>query len=176
MKRKATLQRELDRAFANYLKLTEALRQDLYELMAEEHASLQWRRNFVRASAALLEGHAHCLRRMCAVGVNLSPSSFSKKELRAIENECGISANERLKWRLRAAYKLFELKPPPRFDSGNWNNAQKVMLKRHKLMHPQRPSDLGIANTTWRALRRGIIWLMEQFFNFLALSQVKYGD
>jgi hypothetical protein len=176
MKKKATLQRELDSAFSNYLKLTATLRGDMDAMLDEEHVSLHWRRNFVRASAALLEGHAHCLRRMCAVGMSIDASAFSKKERQAITNEGGISANERLKWTLRAAYKLFSLQPLPRFDGAEWRNAQKVMLKRHKLMHPQRPSDLGIADSTWRALRRGIVWLMKQFFDFLSLSQAKYGN
>jgi hypothetical protein len=176
MKRKATLQRELDSAFSNYLKLTDALRSDLASMLDEERPTLHWRRNFVRASAALLEGHAHCLRRVCAVGLSIDASVFSKKEQRAITNDGGLSANERLKWTLRAAYKLHGLKPSPRFDGPEWRNAQKVMLKRHRLMHPRRPNDLGIADSTWKALRRGIIWLMKQFFDFLSLLQAKYGN
>ena len=174
MKRKATLQRELDAALSNYIDLTGVLCDDLNELLADERASQNWRRNFVRTSAALFEGHAHCLRRMCAVGLSIDASPFSKKEIQAITNEGRISANERLKLTLRAAYKLFRLGPSPCFDDANWSNAQKVMLKRHKLMHPQRRSDLGIGNSTWRALRRGITWLTKQFFDFLTLSQAAY--
>jgi hypothetical protein len=176
MKKKATLQRELDSAFSNYLKLTKVLQGDLDAMLDEERASLHWRRNFVRASAAMLEGHAHCLRRMCTIGMHIDASIFPNKERKAVTNEGGVSANERLKFTLRAAYKLFQLQPFPRFEGPEWRNAQKVMVKRHKLMHPQCPSDLGIADSTWGALRRGIIWLMQQFFDFLSLSQAKYGN
>jgi len=92
----AVLQARLNSAFANDLKLTAALRGDLEAMLSEEQASFHWRRNFVRASAPLSEGHAHCLRQMCAVGQSIDASAFAAKERRAIANEGGISANERL--------------------------------------------------------------------------------
>jgi len=175
MKRTAKLQARFDSAFANYLKLTAALREDLAAMLSQEASSLHWRRNFVRASAALLEGHAHCLTQMCVVGVAIDPTSFSAKERKAIANPDGLSANERLKLTLRVAYKLFQLHPVPQFGGAAWRNAQRVMPKRNRLMHPKTPRDLGIANDTWRQLKKGIVWLMQQFFDFLSLAQARYG-
>jgi hypothetical protein len=175
MQRTAKLQARLDSAFTNYLTLTAALRDDLAAMLAQESPSLHWRRNFVRASAALLEGHAYCLTQICRLGVSLSPASFSAKERKAVANPDSIGANERLKLTLRVAYKLFQLHPAPHFGGAAWRNAQRVMLKRHKLMHPRTPRDLGIATSTWQQLKRGIVWLMQQFCDFLSLAQARYG-
>lgn len=174
MKTRAQLQLQLDVAFANYLNLTAVLEQDMKSMLLAESRSQQWRRNFVRTSAALLEGHAHCLREMCLVGLGCSAPSLTKKERFAITDERGFDANGRLKLTLRAAYKLFSLQPIPDFRGAEWARAQRVLRKRHRLMHPKRPRDLGMSDRTWSEMRRDIAWLMKQFFDFLSLGHQKY--
>lgn len=175
MKTRAQLQLQLDAAFENYLKLTAVLDDDMKSLLSADSTSQQWRRTFVRASAALLEGHAHCLREMCLVGLRCSAPSLTKKERAAIADERGFDANNRLKLTLRAAYKLFSLQPAPNFSGADWVRAQRVLRKRHRLTHPKRPSDLGLSDRTWSEMRRGISWLMKHFFDFLTLGQQRYG-
>ena len=176
MRNRAVVQRRLDVAFDNYLKLTDVLRSDLQEMLTAETNTPQWRRNFIRAAAALLEGHTYCLRQMCRMALQCTAPAITSKERRAILDENAFDANTRIMLILRAAYKLHSLGPLPRFDDTNWKNAQRVILKRHRLMHPRRPSDLGLADTTWRLHKKGIIWLAEQFFGFLALLQAKHGS
>ena len=175
MKTRAQLQLQLDAAFGNYLKLTAVLCDDMNSMFAAESNSQQWRRNFVRASAALLEGQSHCLREMCLVGLRCDASSLTTKEHAAINDEGGFDANDRLKLTLRAAYKLFSLQPVSDFSGTEWPRAQRVLRKRHKPMHPKRPRDLGMSDRTWSEMRRDIAWLMKQFFDFLHLGQQKYG-
>jgi hypothetical protein len=175
MKTRAQLQFQLDAAFENYLKLTTILDEDIKSMLSVKSASQQWRRNFVRASTALLEGHAHCLREMCLVGLHCSAPSLTKKERSAITDERGYDANDRLKLTLRAAYKLFSLRPAPDFSGADWACAQRVLRKRHRLMHPKRPRDLGLSDRTWSEMRRDIVWLMKQFSDFLSLGQQKYA-
>jgi hypothetical protein len=43
-------------------------------------------------------------------------------------------------------------------------------------MHPRHVHDLGMSSQTWRIHKRGIVWLVEQFFNFMALAKQKYGS
>jgi hypothetical protein len=176
MKKRARLQASLDAAFHNYLKLTALLHEDLEAMLSTEDASLHWRRNFVRASAALLEGHAHCLRQMCVVGLQCDAPTITTKERLVITDESRFDVNNRLRLTLRVAYKLFVLQPLPNFGGTDWTIARHVLRKRHRLMHPKSPRDLGISDSTWRRLRRGIVWLMKQFFDFLSLSQAKYGS
>ena len=57
----------MDAAFDNYFALSDVLRSDLIALLDSELASQHWRRNYIRVSASLIEGYAHCLREMCAV-------------------------------------------------------------------------------------------------------------
>ena len=175
MKTRAQLQHQLNAAFENYLKLTVLLDEDMKSMLSAESTSQQWRRNFVRASAALMEGHAHCLREMCLVGLRCSAPRLTKKERSAITDERGFDANNRLKLTLRVAYKLFSLQPAPDFGGAEWVRAQRVLRKRHRLMHPKRPRDLGMSDRTWSEMRRDIAWLMKQFFDFLFLGQQKYG-
>ncbi|MGH7216724.1 MAG: hypothetical protein ACREIG_05765 [Nitrospiraceae bacterium] len=174
MKTHAQLQAQLDTAFDNYLELTALLHKDMESMLLTESNSQQWRRNFIRASAALLEGEAHGLREMCLVGLRCNASTLTKKERSAITDERGSDANNRLKLTLRAAYKLFSLQPAPDFGGTEWVRAQRVLRKRHRLMHPRRPRDLGMSDRTWSEMRRSTGWLMKQFVDFLSLGQQKH--
>ena len=91
MKKRARLQARLDAAFHNYLKLTALLHEDLEAMLSTEETSLHWRRNFVRASAALLEGHAHCLRQMCVVGLECDAPTITTKGRRRDRADCGVA-------------------------------------------------------------------------------------
>lgn len=175
MKTRAQLQAQLDVAFDNYDKLTTILYKDMGSMLLTESNSQQWRRNFIRASAALLEGEAHCLREMCLVSLRCNAPTLTKKERSAITDARGSDANNRLKLTLRAAYKLFALQPASDFSGSEWVRAQRVLRKRHRLMHPKRPRDLGMSDRTWSDMRRDTAWLIKQFFDFLSLWQQKYG-
>ena len=63
----ALLQQRMDTAFGNYLQLSRTLEADMTALLYVECEDQHWRRNFIRSAVALIEGHAHCLREMCAV-------------------------------------------------------------------------------------------------------------
>jgi hypothetical protein len=175
MKTRAQLQAQLDLAFDNYIKLTTILYKDMESMLLTKSNSQQWRRNFIRASAALLEGEAYCLREMCLVGLRCNAPILTKKEHSAITDERGSDANDRLKLTLRAAYKLFSLQPAPDFSGTEWVRAQRVLRKRHRLMHPKRSRDLGMSDRTWSDMRRDTGWLMKQFSDFLSLGRQKYG-
>lgn len=176
MKKRRRLQARLDAAFNNYMKLTDLLQKDLEAMLSVEDTSQHWRRNFVRASSALLEGDAHCLRQMCVVGLECDAPTLTTKERSVITDESGFDANDRIKLTLRTAYKTFALQPLPNFGGADWGTARQVLRKRHRLMHPKSLRDLGISDSTWRRLRRGIVWLMKQFLDFLLLAQTKYGS
>ena len=111
-------------AFDNYCALSDVLREDLLALLETESDSQHWRRNYVRVSASLIEGNAHCLREMCAVSFECVAPEISEKEAEVVRSDRNFNANERIKLTLRAAYKLFELKPAPNLKSPTscgWN-------------------------------------------------------
>lgn len=166
-------QEQMDAAFDNYFVLSDILREDLVSLLNSESDSQHWRRNFIRVSSSLIEGYAHCLREMCAAGLE---SIVNNKEAEVIRSEQGCSANERIKRTLRCAYKLFELQPAPNFGGAEWPRAQRVLRKRHLLMHPKTPADLEISDSLWAELRHDVTWLIEQLFNFIAALQAKHGS
>lgn len=161
----------MDAAFENYFALSYLLRDDLVALLETESESQHWRRNYIRVSASLVEGYAHCLREMCAVSFECVAPSISKREAEVIGCERSFDANERIKLTLRVAYKIFELQTAPNFGGPEWLRARRVLEKRHLLMHPKTPADLEIPDCLWDELRGDVTWLVEQLFNFVAALQ-----
>ena len=165
----------MDAAFDNYFELSKILQADMNALLDGENDTPHWRRNFIRASASLIEGYAHCLRDMCAVSFECVAPEITKKESEVIRSEQGFDANDRIKFTLRAAYKLFELAPAPNFGGKEWPRAQRVLGKRHLLMHPKTPDDLHVSDEQWKEIREDVTWLIEQLFSFFTLLEQKYG-
>ena len=170
-----TPKERMDAAFENYFALSDILSEDLVALLDNESDSQQWRRNYIRVSASLIEGYSHCLREMCAVSFECVAPNIDKKEADVLRSECGFDANDRIKFTLRAAYKLFELQPAPNFGGPEWHRAKRVMAKRHLLMHPKSPADVSISDEFWKELREDVTWLVEQLFNFVAALQKKHA-
>lgn len=98
-----------------------------------------------------------------------------KKETEVLRSERNFDANERIKLTLRVAYKLFELQPAPNFGGSEWHRAQRVLKKRHLLMHPKSSTDLQISDDLWDELYGDITWLIEQLFNFMSALEKKHG-
>jgi hypothetical protein len=171
----ALLQQRMDTAFGNYLQLSRILEADMTALFDKECENQHWRRNFIRTAAALIEGHAHCLREMCAISFECIAPNLTKKEAAVLRSEESFSTSDRMKLTLRTAYKLFELAPVPNFSANEWPKARLVLLKRHLLMHPKTPADLEVTDSAWNDIRTDIAWLMKQFLNFLSMLQEKYG-
>ena len=167
------LPERMDAAFGNYLKLSKVLQADMTSLLKSGGDTQHWRRNFIRASAALIEGDAHCLREMCAISFECAAPEINAKEADVLRAEKGFSANDRIKLTLCAAYKLFELAPAPNFGGNEWPRAQRLLNKRHLLMHPKTPIDLEVPDDQWNEIRDGVVWLIKQFSSFLSLLEQK---
>lgn len=165
----------MNAALDNYFALSDILQKDLTALLESESDTQHWRRNYIRVSASLIEGYGHCLREMCAVSFECIAPEIGKKEDAVLRSEQKFDANERIKLTLRVAYKLFELQFWPNFSSSEWPRAQRVLKKRHLLMHPKTPADLEIPDDLWRELRSDATWLIEQLFNFVSALEKKYG-
>lgn len=171
----ALLQQRMDAAFNNYLQLSRILEADMTALLDGEREDQHWRRNFIRSSAALLEGHVHGLREMCTIIFECPTPELSKKETNVLRCEESFSAAERFKRTLRIAYELLELAPAPSFGGNDWSNAQRVFSKRDLLMPPKTPVDLEVSDSLWKDIRTDSFWLMEQCLNVLRLLDEKLG-
>ena len=168
-----TPQQRMNAAFNNYFSLSRILQEDMTALLDGESDTQQWRRNFIRASASLIEGCAHCLRDICVISFECEAPEIGKKEAEVLLSERNFDANERIKLTLRVAYKLFQLEPAPNFGGNEWPRAQRVLRKRHLLMHPKTPADLEIPEELWSEIRCDIAWLMEQLFSVFSLYEQK---
>src|SRR2546425_3666861 len=105
MKNDPSPQQQMDAAFDNYFELSKILREDMNALIDGENDTQPWRRNFIRSSATLIEGYAHCLRDMCAISFECVARKIAEKEAKVLKLEKGVDANDWVKFTLRAAYK-----------------------------------------------------------------------
>ena len=164
----------MDAAVENYLMLHTPLHEDISALFESENNSSSWRRRFIRDSVAFIEGHASAIRGMSVVSVNCVAVEISKNETKVLRCERDFSADDRIKYTLSGAYKLFELDPRPSFKGLDWQNAKKMFAKRHFLMHPNTLADLEIKEDCWFDLKSGGEWLIKQFLFFSKLLKEKY--
>lgn len=170
------LQAEMELAYGNYLALSDVLLDDLKALDAKERKERNWRRNFVRSSAVMIEGYGHCLREICRVALKSDAPELSPKEGKVIRDEASFNAADRVKLTLKAAHRLFDLSQSPNFGGEEWVRAQALFKKRDKLMHPKEPCDLDISDEEWGPMRKDIAWLIEQFTSFHAQMLEKYAN
>jgi hypothetical protein len=161
------LERQLDEAVGNYLELSKVLLGDVSALLAEERPSQEWRRNFVRASVALIEGYAHCMRKMCAVALQCDHPPVSDDERGVVNSERGFAADDRIRLTLRSSYKLFSFGPLPDFSSVDWQKARALLAKRDRLTHPKNASDLEVLDDLWLDLKDAVGWLVQQLVGFM---------
>ena len=62
VKKDVSPQKQMTIALDNYLDLSSVLQADMSALLDCETGTQHWRRNFIRVSASLIEGYAHCIR------------------------------------------------------------------------------------------------------------------
>ena len=168
-----TPQQLFDAAFDNYIEMSCVLRDDLKALQKTQSVEQHWKRNFIRASAALFEGYTYCLREMCMVSFKCEAPKLNKEQTAVLKDERNFSAQDRIRLTLRAAYRLFELEPAPEFGDAGWTRAQGIFQKRHLLMHPKTATDLAVDDRCWIKSRDGVAWLLGQFIQFFVLLQRK---
>ncbi len=166
----------MDEAWDNYFALSDVLRSDFKALLKSQSNSQYWKRNFIRVSVALMEGYAHCFRKVCAVSFVCDAPEISKKEKEVLQSEKLFGAKERFRRTLSVAYKVFELEPTPDFGGIEWNRAQQVLTIRDGLMHPKTPEDLYISDELWKEIWQDTTWLFEQIFAFVEAVHAKYGS
>lgn len=169
-------EQRLGAAVDNYLGLSDILSEDLSAALDVENDTQPWRRNFIRSSAALVDGYIHCIRDICSFDFSCYEQALTSKEGRVLRSERDFNACDRYKFTLRAAYKLFALKPVPNFGSLEWTRAKRVMSRRDLLMHPKTRVDLDVPDDLWSEFRRDVAWLIERQFNFFELLHRKYGS
>jgi len=164
----------MDLAVDNYLDLSSILRGDLEAMLAEESNSPHWRRNFVRTCFALLEGYIYATGQIAAIALYEEEHGLNEKELRALDFNSRMKAEDRFKYTLKAAYKRLELQPTPNFGGLQWQKAQDLFAIRDKFMHPKCPSDLAINDDKWSEIWNDMTWLIEQTFAFLETLEAKH--
>ena len=166
------LQDRMNKAFEDYFDVTSELRSDVEIFLDAIDSSLikdsdiRWKRNFVRALVAVIEGHSYMLRQIAATELECKHQELSKKEQKALISGDDFNIPERIKYTLSGSYKVFGF-PPPDFGTTDWENAQECLAWRNALTHPKTPADLERTSDSWKRIDSGLTWLLKQHFAFL---------
>ncbi len=168
------IEQRMGEALDNYLALSYLLSEDFDKFLDTENDSQGWRRNYIRIVVALIEGYSHCFSEMAVLGLECSHPDLSNKERKALESGFGFSASERVKYTLKATYKMFDLSPVPEFGSEDWEKALVVFDKRHSITHPKVPGDLEITDQSWDSIRKASNWLMKCHFDVAKILYEKH--
>ena len=161
-------------AFDNYFSLAEILHDDLSTTLKADYDNQIWRRNQIRMIIAMAEAYSHCFREICSVGLESDAPELSRNEKKVILEEKAFSAPERIKYTLKAFYKMFEIEPIPDFSDAGWNAAKIAIEKRGALMHPKSAVDLEIEEGLWPEIHQGFVWLLDTHFNAINYMSKKY--
>ena len=166
------LQGRMDKAFEEYFAVTNELRSDVEMFLDTidsgliKDSDIRWKRNFVRALVAVIEGHSYMLRQIAATELECRPQELSNNERKALTSGDDISIPERIKYTLSGSYKVLGFSPPD-FGTTDWKNAQEGLAWRNALTHPKTPADLERTSDSWKRIDSGLTWLLKQHFDFL---------
>lgn len=89
------LQDRMDKAFEDYFAVTNELRSDVEMFLDAidsgllKESDIRWKRNFVRALVAVIEGHSYMLRQIAATELECKPQELSNNEQIALTSRFG---------------------------------------------------------------------------------------
>ncbi|MBX3303031.1 MAG: Ppx/GppA family phosphatase [Nitrospira sp.] len=162
--------------------------QNLMDVYKNDWASQPFRRMFVRACWALIEGEVFCLKqftlRACELGGK--SLSFSEHKLlsevlmlwcdngRVKREDVRESAHENLKQTLKIATAKFELGWTPDFGNQSWEMLRRSLDLRHRVTHPKTAAELTISDDELDDHRKGVAWFLETVQKFQTIFQQKY--
>ncbi len=160
-------QTKMNKAFENYLSLSNELISDGEYLLSLDENDIRWQRNFIRTVVSIIEGYSHCFRQIAVIGVKMGAGELTKKEEDVLLNEENYRICDRIKLTLRSTYKMLSIKPLPDFGTKDWSSARFALKKRNSLTHPKTIMDLEITEETWGQIHDGLTWLFEQHANLV---------
>lgn len=162
--------------------------ESLVDAYKDDWSSQPFRRMFVRACWALIEGEAFCLKqftlRACELGGRSLTSSEHKllSEVLMLGDDSGrvkredvrASTHENLKEALKIATSKFELEWTPDFGNQGWALLRRSLDLRHRITHPKIAAELAISDDELDLHRSGFAWFLETVQKFQAIFQQKY--
>jgi hypothetical protein len=172
----AAISNALGRAYNDYFALSDILNSDLEALLGQDLDSPAQRRNFLRASWALVEGDTESLRRITLSVIEASDATPNSRQQKLIDDERGLDSCTRIKECLKLSWVVFELDKPPNFGGPEWGEVLVCSARRDKITHPKTAEDLEIGEEEWRRCYAAIEWLVQQFVHFHERSKYKYVD
>lgn len=181
----------LGKVLNEWLEVSNTLYKDIKSLMNEyqdDWSSQPFRRMFVRACWALIEGEVFCLKqftlRACELGGKSLTSSEHKllSEVLMLGDDSGRikredvrgSTHENLKQTLKIATSKFELGWTPDFSNQGWALLRRSLDLRHRITHPKIAAELAISDDELDLHRSGFAWFLETVQKFKTIFQKKY--
>lgn len=181
----------LGKVLNEWLEVSNLLSKDITSLVdayQDDWSSQPFRRMFVRACWALIEGEVFCLKqftlRACELGGKSLASTERKllSEVLMLGDDSGRikrkdvrgSTHENLKKTLKIATSKFELGWTPDFGNQGWTLLRRSLDLRHRITHPKITADLIISDGELDIHRSGFAWFLETVLKFQTIFQEKY--
>jgi exopolyphosphatase / guanosine-5'-triphosphate,3'-diphosphate pyrophosphatase len=181
----------LGKVFNEWLEVSNLLSKDITSLVdayQDDWSSQPFRRMFVRACWALIEGEVFCLKQFTLRACELGGKSLASSEHQLLsevlmlgDNSGRIkredvrgSTHENLKQTLKIATSKFELGWTPDFGNQGWTLLRRSLDLRHRITHPKITADLIILDGELDVLRSGFAWFLETVLKFQTIFQEKY--
>jgi exopolyphosphatase / guanosine-5'-triphosphate,3'-diphosphate pyrophosphatase len=181
----------LGKVLYEWIEVSNLLMKDIENLICvfqDDWSSQPFRRMFVRACWALIEGEVYCLKqfalRACELGGKSLTSSEHKllSEVLMLGDESGCvkredtraSTHENLKQALKVAASKFELGWSPDFGNQGWKMLRGSLDLRHRITHPKIATELAISDNEIDLHRNGFAWFLEAIQEFKSILQRKY--
>jgi hypothetical protein len=172
----AGISNALGGAYDDYFALSDILNSDLEALLGQDLDIPMQRRNFLRASWALIEGDTESLLRITKSVIEASEAVPTSKQEKLLENERNLDSCTRIKECLKLAWAVFDIEEPPDFCSTGWTDVLVSNARRDRITHPKTAADLAIPEEEWKHCYAAIEWLVHQFVRFHELSKHRYLD
>lgn len=161
---------------------------NLMNAYQNDWASQSFRRMYVRACWALIEGEVFCLKqftlRACELGgkrleadehIFLSETQMLADDSGKVrQRDIREGVLENLKRTFKTATSKFELGWAPDFGSQGWEQLRLSLDLRNRITHSKIMAELAISNCELDVHRNGVAWFLEAVQKFQAMFQEKY--
>ena len=181
----------LGKVFNKWFEVSNLLQEDILNLLdayKNDWSSQPFRRMFVRACWALIEGEVFRLKQLTLLACDLGGKSLAPddhvflSEVQMLGDDNGVvkrkpayeSTLENLKRTLKITSSKFELGWSPAFDNQGWEQLRRSLDLRDRITHPKFAAELTISDDELDLHRKGFEWFLETILKFQETLQQKY--
>jgi hypothetical protein len=126
-----------------------------------------WRRMYVRAAFACIEGIMYRLKQVANAAHNSKKCSFSAKEIAVIREELFLRFMDNIEFVFRITARAIDSEHRLAVGDNEWDLMRKASKIRNRLTHPKTSSDLSVSVEELHIVGRSFDWLSVQMVELM---------